>query len=669
MKLSLNLKSGQIIRVLSWKDVDDPTPGEFSVGIDPQTPRQLVVWRGSKPYWRGDVWQQVVSSGVVQSSQSYVGFRTIIETKEDISYLLTTSENSFMIRAELTPTGKIEVLSWVENSQKWILLGSSHGNNNCSFYGWCGPYGSCDQTSLPTVCKCLKGFRPQFQKEWEMGNWSGGCVRQVSFDCVKRDGFHTLKRMKLPDRSISLGNISVEACASECLRNCSCTAYSYKNISDWATWKCLIWVGELIDLVETYSDAEMDLNIRLAASELVEDATGSSMKKRRVFTIVLPLVTTGMLIICSVGYLLWKRHTKQGRNEENVALQLLHACSALDFQNENIELPLFTFDSIEAATNNFSETNKLGEGGFGAVYQGNSSQGLEIAVKRLSKNSVQGQQEFKNEVQLIAKLQHKNLVRLLGWCIQGEEKILIYEFMPNKSLDKFLFHATQRTLLDWSKRFHIVQGVAQGLHYLHHYSRLRVIHRDLKASNILLDGSMNAKISDFGLARIFDGKQTEANTNKVMGTYGYMSPEYAMDGFFSEKSDVYSFGVLVLEVVSGKKNTGFYPTKYSINLLGYAWQLWIENRGMDLIDPLMGDCLVAREVMKCIHIGLLCVQEDPADRPNMSSIVFMLGNETTNLPSPKQPAFATSRCHVHSLRDVSSHSSVNVVTVSVVEPR
>ena len=165
MKLSLNLKTGQSIRVLSWKDVDDPTPGEFSVGIDPQTPRQLVVWRGSKPYWGGDIWQQVVSSGVFQSPQSYVGFRTIIDTKEEISYLLTTSENSFMIRAELTPTGKIELRSWVENSQKWILLGSSQGNNNCSFYGWCGPYGSCYQTSLPTVCKCLKGFRPKFQKE------------------------------------------------------------------------------------------------------------------------------------------------------------------------------------------------------------------------------------------------------------------------------------------------------------------------------------------------------------------------------------------------------------------------------------------------------------------------------------------------------------------------
>ncbi|XXG83200.1 hypothetical protein AAC387_Pa10g1007 [Persea americana] len=207
--------------------------------------------------------------------------------------------------------------------------------------------------------------------------------------------------------------------------------------------------------------------------------------------------------------------------------------------------------------------------------------------------------------------------------------------MPNKSLDKFLFDPTQQSLLDWSKRFHIVQGVTQGLHYLHHYSRLRVIHRDLKASNVLLDGSMNAKISDFGLARTFDRNQTEANTNRVMGTYGYMSPEYAMNGFFSEKSDVYSFGVLVLEVVSSNKNTGFYPTMYSINLLGYAWQLWIENRGMELIDPLIGDCLGARDVMKCIHIGLLCVQEDPADRPNMSSIVFMLGNETATLPSPK----------------------------------
>ncbi|XP_059631177.1 probable receptor-like protein kinase At1g11050 isoform X2 [Cornus florida] len=220
-------------------------------------------------------------------------------------------------------------------------------------------------------------------------------------------------------------------------------------------------------------------------------------------------------------------------------------------------LQLYSFLQIAAATDNFSSVNKLGQGGFGPVYKGVLSDGHHIAIKRLSRSSGQGIVEFKNEITLIAELQHMNLVKLLGCCIQGEEKMLIYEYMPNKSLDFFLFDPTKSKLLDWKKRLNIIEGIAQGLLYLHKYSRMRVIHRDLKASNVLLDDEMNPKISDFGLARIFGQNENEANTNRVVGTYGYMSPEYAMNGIFSVKSDVYSFGVLLLEIVSGKKNTSF----------------------------------------------------------------------------------------------------------------
>ncbi|KAL8467827.1 hypothetical protein ACS0TY_031172 [Phlomoides rotata] len=305
------------------------------------------------------------------------------------------------------------------------------------------------------------------------------------------------------------------------------------------------------------------------------------------------------------------------------------------------ELPLFKLEILATATNNFSEANKLGKGGFGPVYKGVLPEGQEIAVKRLSKTSVQGIEEFKNELKLIARLQHRNLVRLLGCCVEMEEKMLVYEYLENKSLDSILFNPDKKALLDWSKRFNIIEGVARGLLYLHRDSRLRIIHRDLKASNILLDEEMNPKISDFGMARIFGGNQNEANTNIVVGTYGYMSPEYAMDGLFSIKSDVFSFGVLVLEIISGTKNRGFYQTNNQLNLLAYAWILWNEGRVMEIIDPVLEESKVESEVRRCIQIGLMCAQHLSEERPTICQVVSMLENENVGLAEPREPGFYT----------------------------
>ncbi|CAL5344602.1 unnamed protein product [Camellia sinensis] len=219
------------------------------------------------------------------------------------------------------------------------------------------------------------------------------------------------------------------------------------------------------------------------------------------------------------------------------------------------ELPFMELATIMAATDNFSDSNKLGQGGFGTVYK-------EIAVKRLSRKSWQGLEEFVNEVIVIAKLQHRNLVRLLGCGIQGEENLLIYEYMPNKSLDLFLFKCV---------RFNIIRGIARGLLYLHEDSRLKIIHRDLKPNNVLLDQEMVAKISNFGMARIFVEDQNTADTKRVVGTYGYIALEYAMGGLFSMKSDVFSFRVILLEIIRGKRNSGFYLTKHAPTLLAYAW--------------------------------------------------------------------------------------------------
>ncbi|KAK4270726.1 hypothetical protein QN277_019500 [Acacia crassicarpa] len=219
----------------------------------------------------------------------------------------------------------------------------------------------------------------------------------------------------------------------------------------------------------------------------------------------------------------------------------------------SVESLQFDLNTIKSATNDFSADNKLGQGGFGEVYKGILPGGQELAVKRLSSTSNQGVGEFKNEVLTMAKLQHRNLVRLLGFCLDEGEKILIYEYLPNKSLDNFLFGMENRAKLSWLTRYKIIEGIARGMLYLHEDSRLKIIHRDLKASNILLDEDLNPKISDFGMAKIFGVNQTQANTSRVVGTFGYMAPEYVIHGHISIKSDIYSFGVLILEIICGKK--------------------------------------------------------------------------------------------------------------------
>ncbi|XP_048132214.1 cysteine-rich receptor-like protein kinase 15 [Rhodamnia argentea] len=332
--------------------------------------------------------------------------------------------------------------------------------------------------------------------------------------------------------------------------------------------------------------------------------------------------------------------------------------------------PYFDMRCILVATDNFSDTLKLGQGGFGPVYKGILPDGRVVAVKRLESWSEKGSEEFRNEVLLIMKLQHKNLVRLLGFCAEREEKLLVYEYMPNRSLDVFLFDAQRRIELSWSRRLNIIIGIARGMLYLHEDSRQRIIFRDLKASNVLLDRFMNPKISDFGLARIFAGTENEANTATLVGTYGYMAPEYAMEGLYSIKSDVYSFGVLLLEIITGERNAGFWQSRRAPSLLSYAWQLWNEGRAMELMDPLLHNKCCPEELMKCVHVGLLCVQEDAFDRPTMSAVNVMLKRDAAILRQPLKPAFSAGRFTHQSKGGVDDDDcSVNGLTVSTVAPR
>ncbi|KAL5542293.1 hypothetical protein UlMin_010003 [Ulmus minor] len=302
-------------------------------------------------------------------------------------------------------------------------------------------------------------------------------------------------------------------------------------------------------------------------------------------TIIVPIVILATLLALGC-VILWYRRSKQ----------VVHDNEAM----KSLESLKFDLSTIKAATDDFSDANKLGQGGFGVVYKGTLPNGQEIAVKRLSGYSAQGEEQFMNEILLVAKLQHRNLVSLLGFCTEASERLLIYEFVGNGSLDSFIFDPVKHTLLNWELRYKIICGIARGILYLHEDSRLRVIHRDLKASNVLLDEEMNPKISDFGLARLFAVDQSEANIARHMGTF---------------------FGVLVLEMVSGKKNSWFDTSEDVVHLLSYTWKNWTEVTASNMIDPTLDD------------------EKNVESRPTMALVVQMLTTPSLTLSPPSRLAF------------------------------
>ncbi|RLN07346.1 putative serine/threonine-protein kinase isoform X1 [Panicum miliaceum] len=288
------------------------------------------------------------------------------------------------------------------------------------------------------------------------------------------------------------------------------------------------------------------------------------------------------------------------------------------------------------ATENFSQSNKIGEGGFGSVYKGQLKNGTIIAVKVLSSESRQGVREFQNELVSISDISHDNLVKLYGYCVEGDQRILVYNHIENNSLAQTLLGSNHSNIqFNWKTRVNICLGIARGLAYLHHGVNPHIVHRDIKASNILLDRDLTPKISDFGLAKLLPPNATHVST-RVAGTLGYLAPEYAIRGQVTRKSDVYSFGVLLLEIVSGRSNSDTrlayedqillekFPEITNGVLLLQTWIYYEQGDLEKIIDSSLGDDLDVAQACRFLKIGLLCTQDVTRHRPDMSKVIAML---------------------------------------------
>ncbi|KAG2685212.1 hypothetical protein I3760_10G113600 [Carya illinoinensis] len=663
MKMITDTITGKNVQLTSWKRPSDPSVGAFFAGIYLFNLPEMFIWNNGKPYWRSGPWNSRKFIGIPTMYSLYLDGFSLVDDKEGTFYLTyDLSNNSMLSHYTLSSEGNLEEFSSI-NGKDWGVTWSSL-MSECDIYGKCGAFGNCNSQNSP-ICSCLEGFEPKNIQEWNGRNWSSGCVRRTPLQCTRvnstggeegqKDGFLRVTMMKTPDFANWSSNMEDE-CRYQCLEDCSCVAYAYESGVG-----CMSWSSDLIDS-QKFSIGGVDLYVRVAYSELD--------KKGELKVIITVTVVIGSMLIAICTFVLCNRMAKRNggiylkfHGEGNLAVSMN--------KDKLEELPILSREELASATNNFHQSNKLGQGGFGPVYRGKLPDGQEIAVKRLARTSGQGLEEFMNEVVVISKLQHRNLVRLLGGCVEGEEKMLVYEYMPNKSLDTFLFDPAKREFLKWRKRFNIIEGIGRGLLYLHRDSRLRIIHRDLKASNILLDEELNPKISDFGLARIFGGDEDQANTKRVAGTYGYMSPEYAMEGCFSEKSDVFSFGVLLLEIVSGRRNTSFYYDEQITSLLRFAWKMWETDNIAVLIDPVISEPCFEMEILRCIHVGLLCVQDFAKDRPSVHVAISMLKSEIIQLPHPKQPVFTATQ--VAAERESSNRlrigGSVNNVTITMVHGR
>ncbi|KAI9177984.1 hypothetical protein LWI28_021347 [Acer negundo] len=610
-KLGYKNKTNEEMNLVSWRSPENPAPSLFSLDVarNGTGHSHLLMWNDTHQYWNSGDWTGKIFTLVPELQLNfYVTNMTLVSNENESYFTYTNAIPNAFTRFVIEVTGQLRQYVWQENFGEWKFFWT-RPTQQCEVYAFCGPFSVCNQKEEP-LCVCMEGFEPKMEEDWKLEDHTDGCVRKAPLQCdgtEKKDRFLVMRSMFFQDNPESLAVGSVEECESACLSNCSCNAFAYDN-------GCSIWKGDLFNLQQLESGDETGRNfhLRIAESELIQ----TSVKHKSVKTVLIVCATiAGFCILCVlVALILWRRHP-------TVLLEGVDG-----------SLVLFKYWQLRSATKNFSD--KLGEGAFGSVFKGILPNSTAIAVKEL-KNLQEGEKQFQAEVKTVGMIQHINLVQLRGFCVKASKRFLVYEYMPNGSLESLLFRRSSR-ILDWQSRFKIATGTARGLAYLHEKCRECIIHCDIKPENILLDAEYNPKVADFGLAKLF-GREFSRVLTTMRGTRGYLAPEWISGEAVTPKADVFSYGMLLFEVISGRRNV----EKLENGFHDYfpSWVAKTVQNGEDvlaLLDDRLEGNAITEELNRACKVACWCIQDDEKDRPTMGQVVQILEG-VTEVSIPPMP--------------------------------
>ncbi|CAK8536519.1 unnamed protein product [Lathyrus sativus] len=614
-KIKLDKKTKQPQFLTSWKNREDPSTGLFSLELDPKgSTSYLLLWNKSEEYWTSGAWNGHIFSLVPEMRLNYIYNFSFVSNENETYFTYSLYNDLIISRLVMDISGQIKQYTWLESFNQWNLFWTQP-RQRCDVYSFCGAFAVCDDNSLP-YCSCLKGFEPKSVSDWNLEDYTGGCVRKTSLQCEDsnpsngdNEGFIAIFNTVLPKNAQLLQLENEVECELTCLKNCSCTAFTYRN-------GCSVWFGDLMNLQQLSSDDSSGQTLYVKfASEILEASNNSDRGRVIIGGVVGAVLAIGILLALLLFFVFRRRK------------RMLATGKLLEgFMAE------FEYKDLQIATKNFSE--KLGgEGGFGSVFKGTLTDSSVVVVKKLESVS-KGEKKFRTKVSILGTMQHVNLVRLRGFCSESTTKrFLVYDYMPNLSLDFKLFGNNNSEVLGWKTRYQIALGIARGLIYLHEKCEECIIHGDIKPENILLDADLSPKVSDFGLAKLI-GRDFSRILTSMSETRGYLAPEWFSRASITAKADVYSYGMMLFEVVSGRRNSD--PSLDGEFIFFPALAAKVVNQGgsvLTLLDPRLEGNADIEEVSQMIIVASWCVQENETQRPTMRQVVQILeGILDVNVP-------------------------------------